>query len=377
MTESPRAKKLSLRFLVLLTAIVLYLGSIIARPFLMSIVTATVLAIALYPLFVRVRRRIRNGSGAALLVTLLVLIAMLVPPVLLVNRVAHEITALYGWLNERQTPKGGWSEYITELVDRPLGWAAEKTGASKQQLKQAALDRLRNVAATLVQWAKSLVVNIGETIVNLVTTLLTLFFLLRDGEGIRDRIGTILPIEPRRYQELVATISASVTANVYGVLAVAAAQGALGAIGYTIAGLPSVMLWSIATAAFSMVPVVGTACVWVVACCYLVTLGRWGMAIFMFAWGAGLISTADNIVRPLVLSGRVKLNTLLIFFALLGGVKAFGVVGLFIGPIIVSLAMALLKMLGEERAEWESSPVATETAELPERPKSKGQGFIA
>ena len=93
MTESPRAKKLSLRFLVLLTAIVLYLGSIIARPFLMSIVTATVLAIALYPLFVRVRRRIRNGSGAALLVTLLVLIAMLVPPVLLVNRVAHEITA--------------------------------------------------------------------------------------------------------------------------------------------------------------------------------------------------------------------------------------------------------------------------------------------
>jgi predicted PurR-regulated permease PerM len=101
------------------------------------------------------------------------------------------------------------------------------------------------------------------------------------------------------------------------------------------------------------------------------------MAIFMFAWGAGLISTADNIVRPLVLSGRVKLNTLLIFFALLGGVQAFGVVGLFVGPIIVSLAMALLKMLGEERAEWERSPVATETAELPERSKSKGQGFIA
>ncbi|HTL54022.1 MAG TPA: AI-2E family transporter [Candidatus Limnocylindrales bacterium] len=364
MTESPRTKRLSLLFLVLLTAIVLYLGSIIARPFLMSIVTATVLAIALYPLFVRVRCRIRNGSGAALLVTLLVLFALLVPPVLLVNGVVHEITALHGWLNELQIPKGGWTEYITELVDRPLGWAAEKTGASEQQLKQAALDRLRNVAATLGEWAKSLPGNIGETIVNLATTLLTLFFLLRDGEGIRDGIGALLPIEPRRYQELVATISASVTANVYGVLAVAAAQGALGAIGYAIAGLPSVMLWSIATAAFSVVPVVGASCVWVVACCYLLAMGRWGMAIFMFAWGAGLISTADNIVRPLVLSDRVKLNTLLIFFALLGGVKAFGVVGLFVGPIIVSLAMVLLKMLGEERAEWESSP---ETPELPER----------
>jgi predicted PurR-regulated permease PerM len=87
---------------------------------------------------------------------------------------------------------------------------------SEQQLKQAALDRLRNVAAALAQWATSLVLNIGQTIVNLATTLLTLFFLLRDGEGIRDQIGAILPIEPRRYQELVATISASVTANVYG-----------------------------------------------------------------------------------------------------------------------------------------------------------------
>lgn len=376
MTESPRTKRLSLGFLVLLTAIILYLGSIIARPFLTSIVAATVLAIALFPLFVRVRRRIRNGSGAALLVTLLLLIALLVPPVFLVNRVVHEITSLHGWLNELQIPKGGWTEYITELVDQPLGWAAEKTGASEQQLKQATLDRLRNVAATLGEWAKSLPGNIGETIVILATTLLTLFFLLRDGEGIRDGIGALLPIEPRRYQELVATISASVTANVYGVLAVAAAQGALGAIGYAIAGLPSVMLWSIATAAFSVVPVVGASCVWVVACCYLLAMGRWGMAIFMFAWGAGLISTADNIVRPLVLSGRVKLNTLLIFFALLGGVKAFGVVGLFVGPIIVSLAMVLLKMLGEERAEWERSPVARETAELPERPKSKGQGFI-
>ena len=153
MTESPRAKKLSLGFLVLLTAIVFYLGSIIARPFLMSIVTATVLAIALYPLFVRVRRRIRNGSAAAFMVTLLVLLAMFVPPVLLVNRAAHEITTLYGWLSERQPPKGSWSGYITELADRPLGWAAERTGVSEQQLKQAVLDRLRNVAATLAQWA--------------------------------------------------------------------------------------------------------------------------------------------------------------------------------------------------------------------------------
>jgi predicted PurR-regulated permease PerM len=118
------------------------------------------------------------------------------------------------------------------------------------------------------------------------------------------------------------------------------------------------MLWSVATAVFSMVPFAGAASVWLVASIYLVAVGNWGKAIFMLAWGAGLISTADNVVRPLVLSGRVKLHTLLIFFSLLGGVKAFGIIGLFTGPIIISVAMALLRILEEERAEWERTSAA-------------------
>jgi predicted PurR-regulated permease PerM len=146
----------------------------------------------------------------------------------------------------------------------------------------------------------------------------------------------------------------------YGVVAVAFAQGTLGAIGYFIAGLPSVMLWSLATAVFSMIPLAGAASVWAVASIYLIAIGNWGKAIFMLAWGAGIISTADNVVRPLVLSGRVKLHTLLIFFSLLGGVKAFGIVGLFVGPIIVSVAMALLKILEEERFEWSRRSEASE-----------------
>jgi predicted PurR-regulated permease PerM len=296
------------------------------------------------------RSYIRNRSGAALLATLLVLIAIVLPTVLIINKLAHETTALYGWLNEKQSLEGGWREYVGGLVDPPLEWLEAKTGLSQQQMRQAALDRLQTVSAALLNWAKSLVVNIGGTIVDLVIMLLTLFFLLRDGEFIRDRIGSILPIELHRYQQLVNTVSASITANIYGVLAVSLTQGTLGAIGYAIAGLPAVMLWSVATALFSMIPLAGAASVWVSGCIYLVAMGHWGKAIFMLAWGAGVISTADNIVRPLVLSGRVKLHTLLIFFSLLGGVRAFGIVGLFVGPIIVAVAMALLKILEEELA---------------------------
>jgi len=357
-------KRLSLLFLVLVTAATLYLTFVIARPFLTPILTATLLAIAIYPLFLRTSRSIRNRSGAALLTTLLVLIAIVLPTVLIVNRLAHETAALYGWLNEQQSLEGGWREYAGSLTAQPLEWVAEKTGISQQQLKQGALDRLQDVSAALLKWAKSLVVNIGGTLVDTAIMLMTLFFLLRDGERIRERIGSMLPIEGHRYQQLVETISASISANMYGVLAVSVAQGTLGAIGYAIAGLPSVMLWSVATALFSMVPLAGAASVWMVAFIYLLAIGHWGKAIFILAWGAGVISTADNIVRPLVLSERVKLHTLLIFFSLLGGVRAFGIVGLFIGPIIVSVAMALLEILEQERLEWERSSTETKTGEL-------------
>jgi predicted PurR-regulated permease PerM len=307
---------------------------------------------------------IRNRNLAALLTTVLVLTAIVLPAVLIVQKLADETRALYSWLNEQQSLEGGWREYAGSLVDPPLEWVATRTGMSQQQLKQAALDRLQNVSVALLNWAKSLVVDIGATIVNVVIMLLTLFFLLRDGERIRDRIGAIVPIEPHRYQQLIGTISMSIAANVYGVLAVAVAQGTLAAIGYTIAGLSSVMIWSVITALFSMIPLAGAASVWLAASIYLIAIGSWGKAIFMLIWGAGIISTADNIVRPLVLSGRVKLHTLLIFFSLIGGVKAFGIVGLFIGPMIVSVAMALVEILEEERLEWERSSSVAKIPEL-------------
>src|SRR5262249_35776731 len=160
----------------------------------------------------------------------------------------------------------------------------------------------------LVDWAKSLAVNVVGTIVNAFIMLFTLFFLLRDGETILEQAGSILPLESHRYKLLLSTMSDSVVANVYGVAAVSVAQGALGAIGYWIAGLPNVMLWSVMTALFSMVPLVGAAAVWGVGVIYLLTISHWGSAVFLLVYGTAVISTADNVVRPLVLGARVNLN---------------------------------------------------------------------
>lgn len=359
MSNGPADKRLAFGFLLVLTAATLYLTYLIARPFLGAIITATLLAVAFYPLFTFLLRYARNPSAAALLTTAAVFGMLLVPTVFIVSTLADETRALYGWLNEQSSGDAGLGEYFTRVSERPFGWIEEKTGVSREQLRMAALDRLRDASAEMLNWAKSLVLNITGTIVGTFAMLFTLFFLLRDGPAILERAGSLLPLKPQRYRQLLKTIFDSIVANFYGVLAVAIAQGGLGALGYWIAGLPNVMLWTVMTALLSMLPLVGATVVWGTGVVYLGATAHWGKALFLLIYGTGVISMSDNVVRPLVLSGRVKMNTLMVFFSLLGGVEAFGIIGLFVGPIIVSVAMALMRILAEERAEWERGPAGS------------------
>src|SRR5262249_33683563 len=159
-------------------------------------------------------------SAAAFFATVIVLLALLVPTVLLVSTLANETMALYGWLNERNPRPEGWSNYFARLTDQPLAWIEAKTGVSGQQLRSAALGQLRDISAWLLEWAKSLAVNLTGTIVNAFIMLFTLFFLLRDGEAILQHIAQIIPLEPDRYNLLLKTMSDSTVANIYGVAAV-------------------------------------------------------------------------------------------------------------------------------------------------------------
>jgi predicted PurR-regulated permease PerM len=348
-----RQRKLSFAFILILTAIAVYLSFLIARPFLPSIVTAALLAVTTYPLFRFLRVPVRRRSIAALLTTLVVLLVLLLPTIFVVNTIANETQALYGWLNQQSPDSGGWDKVLRRLTERPVRWIEQKTGVSREQARSAVSAQLQEVSTSLLNWAKSFAVNITGTVVNTLIMLVTLFFFLRDGPAILSRAASIMPLERDRYNELLQTISDSMRANFYAVFAVAAVQSVLGFLGYWIAGLPNLVLWTVMTALFSPLPMVGAGAVWGAGAIFLAVTGHWGKALFLLGYGAGIISLSDNIVRPLVVSGRVKLNALLVFFSILGGVQVFGVVGLFVGPIIVSLTIALLKIVTEERKEWE------------------------
>ena len=169
----------------------------------------------------------------------------------------------------------------------------------------------------------------------------------------REHAATVLPLNAAQVERLFTGLSNSIVANVYGCLAVGVvAQGSLASLAFWVLGLPSPVLWGPVTALFSLILVIGSAAVWGPAVIILVIGGHWWKALILLGWGAGIVGQVDTLVRPYVIGERVKLHPLLVFFALLGGVEAFGVMGLFIGPVVLSVTLIVLEMLRETNLDY-------------------------
>jgi predicted PurR-regulated permease PerM len=178
--------------------------------------------------------------------------------------------------------------------------------------------------------------------------LFLLFFFLQDGDSMMARARHLIPLDETRKDRLFQQLSGVTRAIVIGTSLTAMLQGALIGAGFAIAGLPSPVVFGVLAALLSMLPVGGSAFVWVPATIWLFIDGRWGFAIFMLAWGL-LLSGLDNVVRPLLISGRAEISALAVFVGVLGGIPAFGAIGIIAGPVVLSLVVALLEFAEEAR----------------------------
>ncbi|HTM37863.1 MAG TPA: AI-2E family transporter [Terriglobales bacterium] len=334
-------------FLLVLAAIALYISYMIVRPFLSPIFLAVMLAIVFHPIHMRIQGRIRNRNTAAVCSTILAMLAFVVPAVGLAVVLSHETRALYGLVNEKSAAQGGWSPYATHAMERIFAWAGQYVDFSQIDLRGTMLRWLEQVSRYLLSWGALVVSNFVAFIASAVIAFFTLFFLFREGAATKEHLAAVLPLTRAQGERLFTGISNSIVANVYGILAVSAAQGILIALGFWVLGLPSPVLWGMVTALFSLVPIVGSSAVWVPAAIFLAINGHWIRALILLGLGAGVVGQVDNVIRPYVISQRANLSTLAVFFALLGGVKAFGVMGLFIGPVTLSFTLVVLQMLRE------------------------------
>jgi predicted PurR-regulated permease PerM len=345
-------------FLLALAAIALYFCYLIARPFLSPIFLALMIAIVFHPVHARIQERVRRKNVAALISIIVVLIVVVVPAMGLGVVVSREVRGLYQLLGQKSAQEGGWNPYVTHAMERVLGWASQYVDLSALNLRTTLLRWLEGISRSLLSWGAHVVGNIISFIGQAVVAFFTLFFLLRDGGRMTTRSTTLLPLRADQIQRLFRGISNSIIANFYGCLAVGVAQGSLAGLAFWVLGLPSPVLWALVTALFSLIPIVGSAAVWGPAVLILIISGHWGKGLILLGWGAVVIGQVDSVLRPYVISERAKLHTLLVFFALLGGVKAFGVMGLFIGPVVLSVTLVLLQMLQEANSDSPASQPA-------------------
>jgi predicted PurR-regulated permease PerM len=232
-------------------------------------------------------------------------------------------------------------------VQSALDAAKEFTSLSKEQILDQANDAAQTVLQQLASLGGTVVLGAFNVITQFSLTMFLLFFFLRDGREMLERGIHLVPLSAERKQDLSASLGGVTRGVVVGTLVTALVQGTLISIGFAIAGLPSPLVFGAVGALASLIPVVGTALVWVPAALSLLALGQTGWAVFLTLWSVILVAGSDNVIRPLVVSSSSNVSTLLVFVGVLGGVSAFGFAGIFLGPVLLTLVAALLRYADE------------------------------
>jgi predicted PurR-regulated permease PerM len=224
------------------------------------------------------------------------------------------------------------------LLLRRLGLDNDTIIAWEQQ-------RMGELAQDAGQYTVWFAAGVADAIASFVFVVFALFLLLREGPRIITVILDLLPFERRRSEAVLFQIRDVVHASMHGVVVIALAQGALSAVMFWLVGLPSAALWGAAAVVTSVIPMLGAAAVWAPAAIYFAATHEWGRAIVLAIWGTAVVSSIDNFLRPRLVGDRVGLSELAMFFALLGGVRAFGLVGIVLGPAIFATITEIVKVL--------------------------------
>jgi len=338
-------------FLLCLTAVALCFCYVLIAPFLKSIVLSAVLAVLFYPLHSRIARRIRIRNVSALLSTCLVVLCIVSVAVFLGRAIATGLRDVYQSLG---TPGDGGerlSLYLIHIFERAVELVSSYLPISTTDLRGATVNQAEKGVSLLLGMTAGALGSFTAMLVNSLIAFFVLFFLLRDGKGMLRRTAVLLPLRTSQTARLFALVKDTLNATVYGTLAMAALQGSLAGLAFWFLGVTSAGLWGTVTALCALLPFIGTGIVLLPAISMLIFSGHWIKGIILLAWGLAVVHPVDNLLRPHLIGSRTKLSTLFVFFALLGGLKAFGGLGLFIGPMILAITLALLKFLREEKRE--------------------------
>jgi predicted PurR-regulated permease PerM len=366
MPNRPRASWRVQGPLLAFLAISLGLSFLVFRYFLLTFAVAASVALMLGPLQSSLSRRLGHRGGlAASLLVLLVVVLILAPVLTYGVLIGQQLTSFLDWLRPHLEPHE-WDRFWREVLParspqlatwlRQLGWEAPPLTAG--------LARTSEVANHYVQL---FLAGAAAVLLDLVIFLMMLFFLLRDGDELREALRGISPFTRGQETELIEHLGNTVRASLQAMIVVPIVQGLVALLGFVMLGVPSPLLWAVMVVFAALIPILGSPLAWIPAALYFLANGQLGHGIAMAAYGVFVISMIDNIIKPIILKGSAQIHTMLGFLSIMGGVFAFGPKGLIVGPVVLSLLLSAYRIYRYDILRWreEEGMGATLLAGLP------------
>ena len=339
-------------FLVVAAAVLAYALYQVLAPLRTELGWAAVLAFVLNPLHERLSARLkgRHTLSAGVLTGLtpfLVLAPLAMLGVAFAGQVAHLITYVRGH------SLLSWSDLLARLSSLPVigsgvSWARDNVDVSASQVEGWLTDGVQTLLKSAATMGGDVALGVFGTLVGFFMMLFMLFFFLQDGRAMLAALERLIPMAPEQRSRLLKYLADVTRAVVFGSVATALINGVIVGIGFAIVGLPSPLVFGVLGAVASFLPS-GSAIVLIPAALYLAFAGRWGAALFIGLWTVGLW-VAETVLRPLLTSKRAEVSTLAVFVGAIGGVSAFGILGLILGPVLLSFVVALVQFAQESLA---------------------------
>ncbi|CZF84675.1 putative inner membrane protein [Grimontia celer] len=328
-----------------------YACYMLIAPYIGSIVLAFIVSLLFFPLHEKIENKLPSHPNVAAalsctLLTVIIIIPMIFVAAAILSQGVTFFTGAYEWLTQ-----GGAKEILAApivktglaLVDKWL----PTDSINPQELVAKAASTLSSMSSQMLGMSSKILGDVTGVFVNFLLMLFVLFFLLRDHDKIINMLRHVSPLSRSQEDTLLDEAEKVAKSAVLGSFLTALAQGVVGGFAMWLAGFAG-LFWGTMMAFASFIPVVGTALIWMPAAGYLLLIGQWEWAAFLAGWGVIVVGSVDNILRPLLMQGNSGMNTLLIFFSLIGGLHVYGLMGLIYGPIIFSLTLVLFRMYETE-----------------------------
>ncbi len=329
--------------LIILTLLLGYLSYLILRSFLTPIAWAIVLTIVFYPLYIYICRFIK-WKALSSVITLLVAVVIIIGPIsYLMVALTRELSDFAEYINTEGIE--GLKEWLSGPQAR---WLQEriKSVLNIQELDIAAVitENISRVGKGILANITKGAANVATIFINFLFMIFAMFFMLRDAPDFIRKIRDYMPFSEQQRDRLESQMKDMVVSTIYGGVIVAVVQGTVGGITFAFLGMGSPILLGTAIGLMSFIPGLGAFSVWAPVVVYLFVKKAFVKAVILLFVGTFIISMIDNLLKPIIISGRTKMPTLVIFFSVIGGLKVFGLIGLVLGPLIVAVFISVLEI---------------------------------